>query len=207
MFSYHVLLLFSFLFGSHLQPLNLCRIVPSAGTNGSLVVDVAPSSAPQTRHSRRPSQESMPVIPEGAVVSQHNSSASEDEDIGRYKLSPLPADIALSQSNPPECARQPCSSPRPERKSTPRSSRSRSSSTPAPTFRPADCSHGPQTGQELCYLCHQREAKNIPVSFTEERRAKELYEDRLLQHYQQQRDSLAIAREQVNLGQISRQTD
>jgi nucleoid DNA-binding protein len=177
------------------------RIVSSAGANGtgSPAMDGSPAARAvvETRHSRRSSQEAMPVIPEGAVVSQHNSSASEDEDISRYKLSPVPADVAISQSNPLECARQPCSSPKPERKPTPRSSRSRFSSTPAPNFRPSNCSHGPQTGQELCYLCHQREARNIPVSFAEERRARELYEDRLLQHYQQQRDSLAIAREQA----------
>lgn len=148
----------------------------------------------------------MPAIREGPMVSQNNSSASEDEDAHaphveseRHTSSPVPADTARSQQTPPEGAKQPSSSsPKFSQTSPPtRSSRSRSSATPAPKTRPPTCSHGPKTGQELCYLCHQREAKNIAVSFTEERRARELYEDRLLQHYQQQKDSLAIAREQV----------
>ena len=68
--------------------------------------------------------------------------------------------------------------------------------TPA-TSRPNSCSHGMAAGQELCYLCHQREMRNVPVSFVEERRARQLYEDRLLQQYQRQKDSLAQAREQA----------
>ena len=59
------------------------------------------------------------------------------------------------------------------------------------------CSHSDKAGQELCYLCHQRSQKNIPVYFTEERRQRELEQDRLLQQYQQQKDTEAILKEQV----------
>ena len=52
-------------------------------------------------------------------------------------------------------------------------------------------------GQELCYLCHQRALRNIPIDITQERREKEQTEDKLLQEYQHQRDLLALAREQV----------
>ncbi|XP_073258011.1 coiled-coil domain-containing protein 81-like isoform X1 [Porites lutea] len=59
------------------------------------------------------------------------------------------------------------------------------------------CSHSDKAGQELCYLCHQRSQKNIPVYFTEERRQRELEQDRLLQQYQQQKDTEAILKEQA----------
>lgn len=57
--------------------------------------------------------------------------------------------------------------------------------------------HGARGGQELCYLCHQRAEKNVPVYMHEERRRKELEQDRLLQQYQHQKDSEAILNEQV----------
>lgn len=63
--------------------------------------------------------------------------------------------------------------------------------------RSSSCSHGDKAGQELCYLCHQRAQKNIPIYFTEERRQQELEQDRLLQQYQQQKDSEAILKEQA----------
>ena len=59
------------------------------------------------------------------------------------------------------------------------------------------CSHSDRAGQELCYLCHQRSQKNVPIYFAEERRQRELEEDRLLQQYQQQKDTEAILKEQV----------
>ena len=59
------------------------------------------------------------------------------------------------------------------------------------------CSHSDKAGQELCYLCHQRSQKNVPIYFTEERRQRELEQDRLLQQYQQQKDTEAILKEQV----------
>merc|ERR1712136_734197 len=59
-----------------------------------------------------------------------------------------------------------------------------------------------KAGQELCYLCHQRAARNIPVSFEEERRRKELEQDALLQQYQQMKDQEAILLEQAQGNQI-----
>ncbi|XP_045197677.2 coiled-coil domain-containing protein 81-like isoform X3 [Mercenaria mercenaria] len=50
------------------------------------------------------------------------------------------------------------------------------------------CGH-PNAGQELCYLCHQRARRNIPVSFAEERKKREDEEDRLLQQYQYMKDA------------------
>lgn len=50
------------------------------------------------------------------------------------------------------------------------------------------CGHS-NAGQELCYLCHQRTRRNIPVSFAEERRRREEEEDRLLQQYQYMKDA------------------
>jgi len=48
------------------------------------------------------------------------------------------------------------------------------------------CSH--RSGQELCYLCHQRQRRNVPISFTEEKMRSELEQDRVLQQYQQLKD-------------------
>ncbi|KAL5261389.1 hypothetical protein ACHWQZ_G007179 [Mnemiopsis leidyi] len=50
----------------------------------------------------------------------------------------------------------------------------------------SNCNH--QSGQELCYLCHQRQRRNIPISFEEERKRDEQEQDRVLQKYQQLRD-------------------
>ena len=65
------------------------------------------------------------------------------------------------------------------------------------------CSHSDRAGQELCYLCHQRSQKNVPIYFAEERRQRELEEDRLLQQYQQQKDTEAILKEQVYTQQLN----
>ena len=50
------------------------------------------------------------------------------------------------------------------------------------------CGH-PNAGQELCYLCHQRARRNIPVSFAEERKRREDEEDKLLQQFQYMKDA------------------
>ncbi|CAF0963041.1 unnamed protein product [Adineta ricciae] len=46
--------------------------------------------------------------------------------------------------------------------------------------------HG--AGQELCYLCHQRAKRNVPVYLNEERRIREAEEAKLLEQYRDQRD-------------------
>lgn len=45
------------------------------------------------------------------------------------------------------------------------------------------CSHH-NAGQELCYLCHQRQRRNVPVYLGEEQRQKEKEESQLLAQYQ-----------------------
>lgn len=57
------------------------------------------------------------------------------------------------------------------------------------------CGH-PNAGQELCYLCHQRARRNVPVSFAEERKRREEEEDRLLQQYQYMKDAENVLEEQ-----------
>ena len=39
--------------------------------------------------------------------------------------------------------------------------------------RPSTCSHESTAGQELCYLCHQRALRNVPVDMSKEREALE----------------------------------
>lgn len=64
------------------------------------------------------------------------------------------------------------------------------------------CGH-PNAGQELCYLCHQRARRNVPVSFMEERRRREEEEDRLLQQYQYMKDAENTLVDQVIQGPVS----
>ncbi len=47
--------------------------------------------------------------------------------------------------------------------------------------------HG--AGQELCYLCHQRSKRNVPIYLHEEKRHKEAEEQQLLQQYQHLKDT------------------
>jgi hypothetical protein len=46
--------------------------------------------------------------------------------------------------------------------------------------------HG--AGQELCYLCHQRAKRNVPIYLHEEKRIREAEEAKLLEQYQHNRD-------------------
>ncbi|XP_064605813.1 coiled-coil domain-containing protein 81-like isoform X2 [Liolophura sinensis] len=57
------------------------------------------------------------------------------------------------------------------------------------------CGHS-NAGQELCYLCHQRARRNIPVSFKEEIKAREEEDDRLLLQYQSMKDAEEFLKEQ-----------
>ena len=51
----------------------------------------------------------------------------------------------------------------------------------------APCNHA-NAGQEMCYLCHQRQRRNVPVYLHEETRQKEKEETQLLMQYQQLKD-------------------
>jgi len=52
-----------------------------------------------------------------------------------------------------------------------------------------------RSGQELCYLCMQRASRNVAVTFSQERKRKEMEQGALLQQYQQMKDTDAILRE------------
>ncbi len=51
----------------------------------------------------------------------------------------------------------------------------------------SSCGHH-NAGQELCYLCHQRMRRNVPIYLHEENRQKELEENQLLMQYQSLKD-------------------
>ncbi|XP_078493295.1 coiled-coil domain-containing protein 81 isoform X4 [Ciona intestinalis] len=94
----------------------------------------------------------------------------------------------------------PLQTPEPQLRVSARYASSRRSSQ----FTPVECSspaHHHRAGQELCYLCMQRSMRNVPVSFEEERRRKELEQDALLQQYQQMKDQEAILMQQANQNQ------
>lgn len=78
----------------------------------------------------------------------------------------------------------------------------RSAPVLTPPRPPTACGHPSSAGQELCYLCHQRARRNVPVSFADELRRRELEEDRLLQAYQFMRDREKIIDEQVRAREI-----
>ena len=57
------------------------------------------------------------------------------------------------------------------------------------------CKHN--SGQELCYLCHQRQRRNVPISFTEEKEKAEQELDKALQQYQMYKDEQFYDQERV----------
>ena len=57
------------------------------------------------------------------------------------------------------------------------------------------CIHN--NGQNMCYICHQRELRNIPISLAEETKKRELLQDKLLQKFQERNNSLFTAQEKV----------
>jgi nucleoid DNA-binding protein/ABC-type dipeptide/oligopeptide/nickel transport system ATPase subunit len=68
------------------------------------------------------------------------------------------------------------------------------------TSRPeSECGHRQNTGQHICYVCHQRDARNQPVNFERERQRRVEEEDRLLAQYQHLRDTEAILKEQEKM--------
>ncbi|PAA79508.1 hypothetical protein BOX15_Mlig016345g3, partial [Macrostomum lignano] len=67
-----------------------------------------------------------------------------------------------------------------------------------PPSTASSCGHA-GAGQELCYVCHQRARRNIPVSFAEELKRREKEEDQLLHAYNEMRDKERILKEQESL--------
>ena len=59
--------------------------------------------------------------------------------------------------------------------------------SPAGSKPATPCGHH-GAGQELCYLCHQRTKRNVPIYLHEERRIREAEEAKLLEQYQHNRD-------------------
>lgn len=74
------------------------------------------------------------------------------------------------------------------------------SSLPTATPHPT-CGHH-NAGQELCYLCHQRSRRNVPVYLHEEMRQKELEEDQLLMQYQSLKDMEKILKDEEKRNQL-----
>lgn len=58
---------------------------------------------------------------------------------------------------------------------------------PGTSHAVSSCGHA-NAGQELCYLCHQRARRNVPVYLHEEQKQKEKEENQLLSQYQQLKD-------------------
>ena len=71
----------------------------------------------------------------------------------------------------------------------------KSVSAPVRNVSSMSCGHS-NSGQELCYLCHQRERINVPVSFAEERKRREEEQDRVSLEYQNLKDAEAILKQQ-----------
>ena len=49
----------------------------------------------------------------------------------------------------------------------------------------------------MCYVCHQRELRNVPIYLAEERKKKEKLHERLLHEFQQKKAALLHAQEKV----------
>ena len=70
--------------------------------------------------------------------------------------------------------------------------------TPRPSTSASyfSCGHD-TTGQELCYVCHQRARRNVYISLAEERRLAEEAENKSVEDFQRQRNVLESHRDQV----------
>nr|CAH8875624.1 unnamed protein product [Trichobilharzia regenti] len=62
-----------------------------------------------------------------------------------------------------------------------------------------NCNHALNTNNGLCYLCHQRRIRNIPVDMKDEIRQREQAEEELLRMYQAMRADNEVKKEQENL--------
>ncbi|XP_057306589.1 coiled-coil domain-containing protein 81-like isoform X2 [Hydractinia symbiolongicarpus] len=58
------------------------------------------------------------------------------------------------------------------------------------------CSNCVENMSDFCYLCYQREKRNIPIFYTEERKQEEQDDDRLLQTFTLLQDSEALRQDQ-----------
>lgn len=51
----------------------------------------------------------------------------------------------------------------------------------------------------MCYICHQRELRNVPVYLAEERKRKEKLHEKLLHEFQQKKATLLLAQEKATM--------
>jgi len=65
----------------------------------------------------------------------------------------------------------------------------------APAAHTNTCSHAVNGGQNLCYVCHQREVRNMPVSMKKYRQQQEHLEAKMLEEYMKQSKALSIVLE------------
>ncbi|CAF1282917.1 unnamed protein product, partial [Didymodactylos carnosus] len=72
-----------------------------------------------------------------------------------------------------------------------------SNSKPPTPSTPTCGHHG--AGQELCYLCHQRAKRNIPVYMTEEKKVRQAEEEQLLQQYKHNQEMEEFKQREVKL--------
>ncbi|XP_016015855.2 coiled-coil domain-containing protein 81 isoform X2 [Rousettus aegyptiacus] len=62
-----------------------------------------------------------------------------------------------------------------------------------PKIPPATaCQDHNKAGQEMCYICLQRAQRNFPLYYSEERKRREMEDERLLQQYQMLKDQEAL---------------
>ncbi|XP_004455310.2 coiled-coil domain-containing protein 81 isoform X2 [Dasypus novemcinctus] len=66
--------------------------------------------------------------------------------------------------------------------------------SPAPA-----CQDHNKAGQEMCYVCLQRAQRNSPLYYGEERRRREIEDERLIQQYQMLKEQEAVFRNQMKI--------
>uniref|UniRef100_A0A8C9CLB4 Coiled-coil domain containing 81 n=1 Tax=Phocoena sinus TaxID=42100 RepID=A0A8C9CLB4_PHOSS len=67
-----------------------------------------------------------------------------------------------------------------------------------PKISPAiSCQDHNRAGQEMCYVCWQRAQRNSPLYYSEERKRREMEDERLLQQYQMLKDQESVFKEQM----------
>ena len=97
----------------------------------------------------------------------------------------------LNQATPTSKRRTRSLSPAWNRKSTPLAPSQHRASVEADHVKPlSPC-------QDLCYICHQRAQRNVPVSFSDQIRERELEENAMWQEYDRQQRELHHAKEQA----------
>ncbi|XP_067424751.1 coiled-coil domain-containing protein 81 isoform X2 [Emydura macquarii macquarii] len=152
-------------------------------------------------------KEKEPIEKERAHSNSSNKKVAENLPIKRLlsRQSIVPATVLgfnltdeleknIKQKNAPESTispAPPCFS-KTEMDCSPNQIQTARPRTPSPLCQ----DHG-RAGQEMCYLCMQRAQRNIPVYFSEERRRKELDDDRILAQYQSMKDQEALHRQQM----------